>query len=88
MAKHDNTGGLWPNKFKQAGDSKPDFTGEIIIDGVRHKLAAWRTDGTKGKPTVSLVATTVKHVPPSCYEPSLSDIIADPFNDPNKPPPF
>lgn len=54
MAKQENTGGLWPNKFKGVGDKRPDFTGDININGVTHKIAGWRTDGAHGKPIVAL----------------------------------
>ena len=55
MAKLNNTGGLWRNKYKTSTDKRPDFTGDITIGGVTHKIAGWQNSGAGGKPIVSLV---------------------------------
>jgi len=58
MAKHDGTGGLWRNKFKVPGDSKPDYIGEITIAGVTHKIAGWpNTSGNPKQPILNLVVS-------------------------------
>jgi|TARA_Y100000034_G_C6859833_1_gene391201 uncharacterized protein (DUF736 family) len=33
-------GKLWGNNNKEK-DTQPDFTGSIVVDGVKHSIAAW-----------------------------------------------
>lgn len=57
MSKHDNKGGLWRNKYKTK-DFQPDYVGEVTIDGVTHKLAAWDDKtGNSKRPIVHLVVS-------------------------------
>lgn len=45
----DNTGTISKNKFKVAGDKKPDYTGTAIVDGIKKEIAAWIRQGEKGE---------------------------------------
>lgn len=47
-------GGFFPNKFKQEGDSKPDITAPVNINGEKMKLAGWKNVSKKGMPYISL----------------------------------
>lgn len=60
MSKHDNKGGLWRNQFK-ASDQHPDYVGEVTINGVTHKIAAWNdSTGNPKRPALNLVVTPVQ----------------------------
>lgn len=59
---HDKTGGLWPNRSKGGNDRKPNYLGQVTIDGKTHFLSAWYTDGQGGRPTLSL---RVNDLPPT-----------------------
>lgn len=37
----DNSGTLWPNPKKKAGDRRPDFTGAVTVNGKNLRVAAW-----------------------------------------------
>jgi len=41
MPSKPNHGGLWPNKYKTV-KAAPDYVGQININGVVHKLVAWK----------------------------------------------
>lgn len=94
MKKINNTGGLWRNNYKKAGDKRPDYIGEITIDGVTHKIAAWNAGGGEGKPVISLrVSVPVEAPPPSPTEFSAPPVKAvavefDPLSPPDDDIPF
>jgi hypothetical protein len=41
-ADYRNTGRLFKNKYKEPGDNKPNYTGDMTMpDGTKMRLAAW-----------------------------------------------
>ena len=56
-------GALWNNKFKVSKtDTKPDYTGTFLINGIRHKIAAWKGESNyknwnKKLPVLSCIIT-------------------------------
>jgi len=89
MAQRNMSGALWRNEKKGVDDNKPNYTGTITIGNVQYKVAAWDCDGGGTKPIVNLVIQLPEPTTPACYAATdLSNIIVDPFNDPNNPPPF
>lgn len=84
MDKINNTGGLWRNNYKKAGDKRPDYIGEITIDGVTHKIAAWNASGGGGKPIVSLRVTQPVAAPSA----TVKAVEFDPLNPPDEDIPF
>jgi hypothetical protein len=44
----EGSGTLFKNKFKDT-DSKPDFKGEIMLNGQLMDIAAWTKQGAKGE---------------------------------------
>ena len=55
--EYDNTnrGAMFVNSYKEEGDNRPDFTGNVNVDGVEYKLAGWkRTSEKKGTRFISL----------------------------------
>jgi len=51
MPDYDNTnkGVLFPNQYKEEGDSKPDYLGNVNVNGEEWSLAAWANTSKKGK---------------------------------------
>lgn len=47
---YESTGRLFKNDKKEAGDKRPDYTGDYTDEnGKKWRLAAWLRDGQKGK---------------------------------------
>lgn len=44
----DNSGVLFTND-KDGNDARPDFRGNIIVDGKKYSLACWKKTGQKGE---------------------------------------
>lgn len=94
MNKINNTGGLWRNSYKKAGDSRPDYIGEITIAGVTHKIAAWNAGGGEGKPVISLRVSQAVPAPPSkptsfaAAPTPVKAVEFDPLNPPDEEIPF
>jgi len=40
-SQKEGSGGLWKNKKKQEGDNKPDYTGNVNLDGEQKQIALW-----------------------------------------------
>jgi uncharacterized protein (DUF736 family) len=51
MPDYDNTnkGVLFPNQYKEEGDSKPDYLGNVNVNGEEWSLAAWANTSKNGK---------------------------------------
>ena len=47
--QRDNSGSLFKNDKKQEGDNKPNYTGQVTINGVEMWISAWLKDGQNGK---------------------------------------
>lgn len=47
--QRDNSGSLFKNDKKQEGDNKPNYTGQVMINGVEMWISAWLKDGQNGK---------------------------------------
>ena len=47
-------GGFFPNQYKQEGDSKPDVTAPVLVNGETMNLAGWKNVSKKGVAYVSL----------------------------------
>ena len=56
MADYDNTnkGVLFPNQYKEDGDSKPDYLGSINVNDDEWSLAAWANTSKNGKEYLSI----------------------------------
>ena len=59
MSDYDNTnrGAMYPNQYKEDGDKKPHFTGNLNVDGKDLKIAAWETTSKAGKDYLSVKVT-------------------------------
>jgi hypothetical protein len=46
----DNSGVLFENSKKEDGNpNQPDYTGDLLIGGVRYRLAGWIKESARGK---------------------------------------
>tara|TARA_R100000808_G_C2150091_1_gene158697 strand:+ start:3408 stop:3629 length:222 start_codon:yes stop_codon:yes gene_type:complete len=56
MSEYDNTnsGVLFANKYKEDGDSRPDFVGTIDVNGTEYRLAGWKNTSKQGKRYISV----------------------------------
>ena len=55
--EYDNTNrcAMFVNSYKEDGDNRPDFTGQLDVEGVEYKIAGWkRTSEKKGTRFISL----------------------------------
>ena len=59
MSHYDNTnrGALFPNKYKEDGDKRPDHTGNLNVDGKEFKIAAWQSTSKAGNDYLSVRIT-------------------------------
>jgi hypothetical protein len=49
-----NKGALFSNKDRKKSETDPDYTGEINVAGVEHRLSGWRKQSKKGVQYLSL----------------------------------
>ena len=54
MEQQNNSGALFRNDKKVQGSNQPDYTGNIIIDGERKRLAAWIKESKSGNKFMSI----------------------------------
>ena len=56
MSDYDNTnrGAMFPNKYKEDGDKRPDHTGNLNVDGKEFKIAAWQSTSKAGNDYLSV----------------------------------
>lgn len=47
--QRDDSGVLFKNTYKNAGDNKPDYKGKGMVNGKLVEIAAWVKEGAKGK---------------------------------------
>ena len=59
MSDYDNTnrGAMFPNKYKEDGDKRPDHTGNLNVDGKEFKIAAWESTSKAGNDYLSVRIT-------------------------------
>ena len=59
MSDYDNTnrGAMFPNKYKEDGDKRPDHTGNLNVDGKEFKIAAWQSTSKAGNSYLSIRLT-------------------------------
>jgi uncharacterized protein (DUF736 family) len=59
MSDYDNTnrGAMFPNKYKEDGDKRPDHTGNLNVDGKEFKIAAWQSTSKAGNSYLSVTIT-------------------------------
>ena len=57
MPDYDNTnkGVLFPNKYKENGDNRPDYTGTVDVEGKEYRLAAWERTSKNDNTYLSVV---------------------------------
>ena len=69
MSDYDNTnrGAMFPNKYKEDGDKRPDHTGNLNVVGKEFKLAAWQSTSKAGNDYLSIRIT----------EPEMSESSSD-----------
>ena len=62
MSEYDNTnsGVLFANKYKEDGDSRPDFVGSLDVDGTEYRLAGWKNTSKAGKRYISVKVEDAK----------------------------
>ena len=49
-----NTGSLFKNSYKTAGDKKPDYTGTCVVGGNEYRISAWINTAKNGTKYMSL----------------------------------
>ena len=52
--ENDMRGVLFPNKYKEEGDKRPDFTGTVTVEGKEWALAAWSNTSKNGNDYLSV----------------------------------
>ena len=59
MSEYDNTnrGALFPNSYKEDGDKKPDYLGNVNVDGEEWRLAALANTSKNGKDYLSITVS-------------------------------
>jgi hypothetical protein len=62
-------GALWPNKYKIQGDRKPDFVGQVNVDGVLFELAAWNNQKLSAKAPELIVKLTKPYIAKTAMDP-------------------
>ena len=45
-----NTGSAFTNDYKEDGDNKPDYKGQVNVEGVLFDIAIWESETNDGKP--------------------------------------
>jgi len=50
---YEGQGRLWNNDKKES-DKQPDFTGSLVLDGVKHSVAGWNNVSKQDKPYIGL----------------------------------
>ena len=57
MSQYDNTnsGVLFANEYKEEGDSRPDFIGNVDVEGKEFRLAGWKNVSSKGKRYIAVI---------------------------------
>ena len=52
--ENDMRGVLFPNKYKEEDDKRPDFTGTVTVNDKEWALAAWKNTSKNGNDYLSL----------------------------------
>lgn len=56
----ENRGVLFPNRYKEEDDNKPDYTGTVDVNGEPWRLAAWKNVSKKGNSYLSVAVSEPK----------------------------
>ena len=54
----DGRGLAFPNSYKEEGDNKPDFTGEMRVFGQQFRVSIWKGLGRNGGEVLSIRQNT------------------------------
>ena len=62
MSEYDNTnsGVLFANQYKESGDSRPDFVGNVDVKGTEYRLAGWKNVSKGGNRYISVKVEDAK----------------------------
>lgn len=91
-------GAVWPNKYKALGDKKPDFVGELNVDGVLYEVACWEQNSSNPNAPYAVFKLTKPYLAKTAMDPikkavavpvsAMPQDIEDPFGWDGKQDPF
>ena len=73
--QYDNSGVLFVNDRKEK-DSQPDYTGNIVMGGVKKRLAGWKKT-SKSDPSMTFLSISVSDFQEKKEEPGMRKIDHD-----------
>jgi uncharacterized protein (DUF736 family) len=73
--QYDNSGVLFVNDRKEK-DNQPDYTGNIVIGGVKKRLAGWKKT-SKSDPSMTFLSISVSDFQDKKEEPGMRKIDQD-----------
>lgn len=73
--QYDNSGVLFVNDRKEK-DSQPDYTGNIVMGGVKKRLAGWKKT-SKSDPSMTFLSISVSDFQEKKEEPGMRKIDND-----------
>jgi hypothetical protein len=85
MAHYDNTNKFTLFRAKKNSEKSPDYSGEIDIDGLKFRLAAWKRTSKSGIEYISGAVSSVdeeyskKPKPDTVVDPDAVDLSEIPF---------
>jgi hypothetical protein len=75
----DNCGALFKNQRKDEGNSNaPDYSGDLLIEGTRYRLAGWIKESSRGK----FLSLSVKRDEQQPAKPAANGIASRPWQSP------
>jgi len=75
MPEYDNSGVLFVNDRKEK-ESQPDYTGNVVMDGVKKRLAGWKktSKSDPSKTFLSLSVSDFQEKPPETAQAESEDL--------------
>lgn len=64
-----NMGAVWHNKYKNYGDKKPNYVGQINVDGVMFELACWEQDSPNPNAPKIVLKLTKPYIAATAMDP-------------------